>query len=286
MHIKLIVNKAKAVVKLQKAEKENLMSKDYIREYWESQGYAHGESHWASWGDNWMIDLEVETIGKQIKDGDHVLDIGCGNGYSTFRQAEAHKLASITGVDFVANMVATAQKTRLQKGLGDTINFMEGDVRLLQFPDNTFDVAYTTRVLINLPTWEQQMQGIAECIRVVKPNGTIVLSEGFWEPLMLLNAMRALKNLPPLVEHDFNRYLKRSALETYMQKLGLVYQIEDFSSIYYLGSRFLRELVTDPSAYPGFTNPINKLFYEIEKQFSGGGMGVQQAVIITKKPAA
>lgn len=258
------------------------MSKDHIKEYWESQGETHGESHWASWGDNWMIDLEVDTIGKHIKDGDQVLDIGCANGYATFKQAESHKLASITGVDFAGNMVIAAQKTKKQKGLSDGISFSEGDVRFLQFPDNTFDVAYTTRVLINLPTWEQQMQGIAECIRVVKPNGVIVLSEGFWEPLMLLNAMRSLKNLPPLVEHDFNRYLKLSVLETHLKKLGLKYQIDDFSSIYYLGSRFLRDLVTDPAAYPGFTNPINKLFYEIEQQFSGGGMGIQQAVIITK----
>lgn len=258
------------------------MSKDHIKDYWESQGQTHGESHWASWGDNWMIDLEIDTIGKHLKDGDRVLDIGCANGYATFRQAESHKLAAITGVDFATNMVAAAQKTRLQKGLGDTINFSEGDVRSLQFPDNTFDVAYTTRVLINLPTWEQQMQGIGECIRVVKPNGTVVLSEGFWEPLMLLNAMRSLKNLPPLVEHDFNRYLKLSALRAHLEKLGLSYQVEDFSSIYYLGSRFLRDLVTDTAAYPGFSNPINKIFYEIEKQFSGGGMGVQQAVIIRK----
>ena len=220
------------------------MTKDYIKEYWESQGQVYGESHWASWGDNWMIDLEIDVIGKRIKDGDRVLDIGCANGYATFRQAESHKLASINGVDFASKMVMAAQKTKQQKDLGDGINFMVGDVRsFYQLPDNTFDVAYTTRVLINLPTWEQQMQGIVECIRVVKPNGTIVLTEGFWEPLMLLNAMRSLKNLPPLVEHDFNRYLKLSALEVYLRKFGLNYQIEDFSSIYYLGSRFLRELV-------------------------------------------
>ena len=259
------------------------MSTDHIKNYWESQGQTHGESHWASWGDNWMIDLEIETIGKHIKEGDRVLDIGCANGYATFRQAESHKLASIIGVDFAENMVSAANRTKRKKGLGDDVSFFEGDVRSLQFPDNTFDVAYTTRVLINLPTWEQQMQGVSECIRVVKPNGTVVLSEGFWEPLMLLNAMRALKNLPTLVEHDFNRYLKMPVLEAYLKKLGLPYRIDDFSSIYYLGSRFLRELVTDASAYPGFTNPINTVFYEIEKQFSGGGMGVQQAVVIVKR---
>lgn len=258
------------------------MNKDHIKDYWESQGEVHGESHWASWGDNWMIDLEIDTIGLHIKDDDHVLDIGCANGYSTIRQVESHKLASITGVDFAANMVAAAKKVKQQKGLGDSVNFMEGDVRALQFADNTFDVVYTTRVLINLPTWEQQVQGIAECIRVAKPDGTIVLSEGFWEPLVLLNAMRALTRLPPLVEHDFNRYLKLSSLEAHLKKVGLRYEIDDFSSIYYLGSRFLRELVTDPADYPGFTNPINRLFYEIERQFSGGGMGIQQAIVIRK----
>ncbi len=258
------------------------MTKDFIKEYWEKQGAVHGASHWASWGDNWMIDLEIDTIGNHIKDGDRVLDIGCANGYATFRQAESNKLSSITGVDFAANMVQAAQQIKLAKGLGDDISFMEGDVRSLQFSDNSFDVAYTTRVLINLPTWELQMQGIAECIRVVKPNGTVVLSEGFWEPLVLLNAMRALRSLSPLVEHDFNRYLKLSALEKHLKELGLDYLVDDFSSIYYLGSRFLRDLVTDPTAYPGFSNPINKLFFEIERNFSGGGFGIQQAVVIKK----
>lgn len=258
------------------------MQEDHIKEYWESQGAAHGDSHWASWGDNWMIDLEIETIGKYIKDGDSVLDIGCANGFATFRQAETHKLKSITGVDFASNMVSAAKKSKQENCISERVSFQQGDVRKLQFPDNSFDVAYTTRVLINLPTWQQQMQGIAECLRVVKSNGTVVLSEGFWEPLMLLNAIRSLKQLPPLVEHDFNRYLKLNVLEDYLKSLGLNYRIEDFSSIYYLGSRFLRDLVTDTSAYPGFTNPVNKLFFEIEKSFSGGGFGVQQAIIIKK----
>lgn len=260
------------------------MNCDFIKEYWETQGQLHGDSHWASWGDNWMIELEIDTIGKHIKDGDSVLDIGSANGYSAFRQAELHQLSLLYGVDFAASMVDAAQNKKQEKGLSDNIRFLEGDIRSLPFQDNTFDVAYTTRVLINLPTWEQQMRGIAECIRVVKPNGTIILSEGFWEPLMLLNAMRALKALTPLVEHDFNRYIKISSLELHLREIRLEYEIDDFSSIYYLGSRFLRELVTNPADYEGFSNPINKIFFEIEKQFSGGGFGVQQAVVI-KKPA-
>lgn len=258
------------------------MEIDHIKAYWEQQGKTHLDSHWASWGDNWMMDLEIETIGAHLKDGDSVLDVGCANGYSTFRQAQTHQLRAITGVDFSENMI---QAARLGKekyhGLTET-KFEVGDVRKLAFPDNAFDVVYTTRVLINLPTWEEQKVGIEECLRVTRPGGTVIFSEGFWEPLMLLNAMRTLKQLPPLVEHDFNRYIKISQLEEYLQEKKLVYQLEDFSSIYYLGSRFLRELVTDPKAYPGFTNPINQLFFEIEKKYSGGGFGIQQAVVITK----
>lgn len=259
------------------------MSQDHIKQYWETQGQTHGESHWASWGDNWMIDLEIATIGKYIRDGDAVLDIGCANGYSAFRQAQNRKLASITGVDFASAMIVAAQQAQSKHKLDAKAEFLEGDVRALPFPDAAFDVAYTSRVLINLPTWEQQMQGIKECIRVVKPGGVVVLSEGFWEPLALLNAMRLLVNLPPLVEHDFNRYLKRSKLSEYLQNENIEFEIEDYSSIYYLGSRFLRELVTDPKAYPGFSNPVNKYFFELEQQFSGGGMGIQQAVVIKKK---
>jgi ubiquinone/menaquinone biosynthesis C-methylase UbiE len=152
----------------------------------------------------------------------------------------------------------------------------------MQFDDNSFDVVYTTRVLINLPNWDEQIQGIEECIRITKKGGTVILSEGFWEPLILLNSLRALKQLPPLVEHDFNRYIKKSKLETLLQSKKLDFIVEEFSSIYYLGSRFLRELVTNPSDYPGYSNPINKTFYDIEKQFSGGGFGIQQAYVIRK----
>jgi hypothetical protein len=108
------------------------------------------------------------------------------------------------------------------------------------------------------------------------------LSEAFWEPLVLLNALRALKSLTPLVEHDFNRYIKKEALSDFLDSHGLKFEIEDFSSIYYLGSRFLRELVTTPADYPGYSNPINKIFYDIEKSFSGGGFGIQQAFVIQK----
>lgn len=254
---------------------------DHILEFWNAQATEHGVSRVASWGDNHAIELEIETIGRHIRKGQDVLDVGCANGYATFRQLEKG-VRSIAGVDFSPNMVEAALERKQQEGGNDEIDFSVGDIRGLPFEDERFDIVYTTRVLINLPTWEEQMGGIRECIRVCRSGGTVVLSEGFWEPLMTLNAMRALVRLPPLVEHDFNRYLKKERLEAFLRELGLSFEVDDFSSVYYLGSRFLRELVTDPAAYAGYSNPINELFYQIEREYSGGGMGIQQAYVVQK----
>lgn len=257
------------------------MTMNIIEEYWEQQAETHGDSHWASWGDNYAIDLEIENIGRHISDGDQVLDVGCANGFSTTTHL-GKNIQSIVGVDFSAKMIAQAQERAKNTDHDGRLRFEVGDVRKLRFPDQSFDVVYTTRVLINLPTWGEQLKGINECIRVCRNGGKIIFSESFWEPMTLLNAMRALVRLPPLVEHDFNRYLKMHKLTTHLQTQAMRYEIIDFSSVYYLGSRLLRELVTIPEDYPGYSNPINKIFYEIEKEYSGGGFGIQQAVVIRK----
>lgn len=255
---------------------------DFIKEYWEKQGESHKSSHVASWGDSYMLELEIDTIGAHLVPGMTVLDVGCANGYSTFRQWETKSLGSITGIDYAENMIREALTTKAEKGFGNEVRFAVDDVRSIQFSDDAFDAVYTTRVLINLPNWQEQQQGIRECLRVTRPGGKAIFSEAFWEPLVLLNAMRSLKQLEPLVEHDFNRYLKGKRLEAFLTDLGLRYEVIDFSSIYYLGSRFLRELVTDASAYPGYSNPINEIFFNIEKNYSGGGFGIQQAVVVYK----
>jgi len=252
---------------------------DHILTFWQSQAAQFGGSHAASWGDNFAIQLEIDLIGQYIKAGDHVLDVGCANGYSLLHQVKKG-VASATGIDFSEKMIQEAHKNKAAIGNPSHIEFKVGDVRKLSVQPRHYDVVYTTRTLINLPTWAEQKRGIAECIQACKPGGTVVFSEAFWEPLVLLNALRALKSLQPLVEHDFNRYLKKKSLEEHLTSLGLKFEAIDFSSIYYLGSRFVRDLVTKIEDYPGYSNPINELFYKIEREFSGGGFGIQQAYVV------
>jgi ubiquinone/menaquinone biosynthesis C-methylase UbiE len=263
--------------------KESRLDHQFIKKHWDHNAEKYGGSHWASWGDNFAVDLEVETIARYINEGARVLDVGCASGFSTisqFRRREGK--IRITGIDYSEGMIRGAEAARIEQDIGASVDFRVGNVMNIEFPEATFDVVYTTRVLINLPTWEEQQVGLENCLRVAKRGGVVIISEAFWEPLNLLNSLRALKQLPLLVEHDFNRYLKKTVLEAWLKQRGLKFENVDFSSIYYLGSRFLRELVTNPADYPGYSNPINKLFYEIEREFSGGGFGIQQAYVIYK----
>jgi ubiquinone/menaquinone biosynthesis C-methylase UbiE len=254
---------------------------DFIKEFWEKQAIAFKDSHSASWGDNFAIDLEIGNIAKYIKENDIVLDVGCSNGHATLAMLQK-KPGELYGIDYAENMIHYANESKASLPKADNVFFEVGDIRKMKFSDNMFDVVYTTRVLINLPNWEEQIQGIEECLRITKKGGVVIFSEAFWEPLVLLNSLRMLKQLPPLVEHDFNRYLKKTKIEYLLNKKGLNWKAEEFSSIYYLGSRFLRDLVTNPADYPGYSNPINKIFHDIEKEFSGGGFGIQQAYVVTK----
>lgn len=255
---------------------------DHIQNYWEKQGDLYSQSHKASWEDRYGIELEIEEIGKFINPGDRVLDIGCANGFSTFRQLK-NDPKQLIGIDFAESMIQAANRSSKECGFPANIEFQIGDVCSLDFDSDLFDVTYTTRVLINLPTWADQKVGIQEALRVTKKGGHTILSEAFYEPLVLLNAIRALLNLPPLIEHDFNRYLKQIRLEEFLRRQGIEFYRIDLSSLYYFGSRVFRELIFEAVKDDGYTNPINKVFFELQKQYSSDvGLGIQQMYVLRK----
>jgi len=256
---------------------------DHILQVWESQAVKHGQSHEASWGDLDMIKLETEHVSKFICPGQIVLDIGCANGFSTRLVAEKVVPKSLLAADFSPEMVKQAKESL--GGLPvEEVRIFQTDIRQIDLPSSSVDVCFAIRTLINLPTWTDQVRGIEECLRVTKSGGKVLLSEGFWEPLVRLNALRQILGLSPLVEHDFNRYLKQTRLEDWLEANQYSYQIVEFSSMYYLGTRLARELATESESYPGFTNPINHEFASLARRFPRcGGIGVQQLLVIDKQ---
>ncbi len=102
-----------------------------------------------------------------------MLDIATGTGDFAI---EALKLnpSSVTGVDISEGMLAVGKEKIKKKGVDHIISLELGDSENLRFDDNTFD-AYT--VGFGVRNFENLEKGLAEMLRVLKPNGTAIILE-------------------------------------------------------------------------------------------------------------
>lgn len=122
-------------------------------------------------GEREVKELIIELLAP--KRGARVLDIGCGLG------DDARGIAGIVGpdghvvgIDPSETMIAESKKRASGSAL--PVEFLTGDARKLDFPDASFDLVRTDRVLMFVPEIEQ---AISEIVRVLRPGGRAVASE-------------------------------------------------------------------------------------------------------------
>ncbi|MFB9660615.1 class I SAM-dependent methyltransferase [Glycomyces mayteni] len=105
---------------------------------------------------------------------DHViLDIGCGPGTITADFAEIAHDGRVTGVDYVADVLAKAEAAAAERGLTNAV-FEQADVHGLRFADDTFDVVHAHQVLQHV---SDPVQALREMRRVAKPGGLIAVRD-------------------------------------------------------------------------------------------------------------
>ena len=100
--------------------------------------------------------------------GCKVLDVGCGLGNDTSRFAAGG--AKITGIDIAERAIEMAERNFEQRGLDGSFEAMNGES--MTYEDQSFDLVYCHTVLQFTPNPEQL---VSECIRVLKPGGTLIL---------------------------------------------------------------------------------------------------------------
>ncbi len=219
------------------------MDADQIRGFWAEQARAHGQSPSASWSDHRVIELEIAAIGARIQPGDRVLDAGCANGYSSVRYAALG--ANVVGVDYVPEMIDNAKSRRqgLPVEVGQRLEFETGDITSLGFDDASFDVVVSTRVIINLPSWDEQLGALRECVRVLRPGGRLLLSEATQQGWESLNRMRREWGMADISMPSFNLYLDQErVIDSVAGELELE-ELCDFASSYYVATRVLKPLI-------------------------------------------
>ena len=110
-----------------------------------------------------------------LQPGEWALDVGCGTGtlaLEAYRSVGA--TGHIAGIDPGPAQIARARAKAARRHA--PIEFKIGVIERLPFPDQTFDVVFSTLMMHHLPA-SLKRQGLAEIARTLKPGGRLVISD-------------------------------------------------------------------------------------------------------------
>ena len=118
----------------------------------------------------------VRRLKKAVADIENplILDVACGTADSTIKIAEKIEDAKVFGIDISTRMLEIGQEKIEKKGLHDRINLSNSCAENIDFEDGTFDAAM---VAFGIRNFSDREQGLKEILRVLKPNGTLIILE-------------------------------------------------------------------------------------------------------------
>ncbi|HET8911986.1 MAG TPA: methyltransferase domain-containing protein [Ktedonobacteraceae bacterium] len=110
-----------------------------------------------------------------IQPGEQVLDVGCGTGTLAIEaQRRVGSVGRVAGIDPGIQQIGRARAKAARRNL--PIDFQTGVIEQLPFPDQAFDVVFSTLMMHHLPG-SVKRQGLAEIVRVLKPGGRLVIAD-------------------------------------------------------------------------------------------------------------
>lgn len=230
-----------------------------VKKFWNKMATTDGiASEQVTHKDIWQRWLEIQMITKLLGKKDSVIDIGCGNGFST--RIFSNFCKNIIGVDYSEAMInrAREESRKAAQALSKPPSFSQCNVlELTPSLFGTFDVAISERCLINLSNFKEQKKAIANIASVIKPNGKFIFVEGSADGRKMLNKLRRRVGLSVMqrVWHnvDFNE------IETlkYLKKFFVVEDQKHFG-IYDFLSRVVHPLMVTPED-PKYAARINEV---------------------------
>ena len=108
-----------------------------------------------------------------------LLDIATGTADLAIAAARRHGAITVTGLDFVKEMLDVGQAKIARRDLTERIGLVQGDALSLPFPAESFDAATMAFGIRNIP---DKMQALREMARVVIPGGRVMILEMCFTP--------------------------------------------------------------------------------------------------------
>jgi SAM-dependent methyltransferase len=179
------------------------------RAHFERVSTTGGENYWAERGAaaprrrDLRSSLLAATAGAGLRDGAHILDIGCGAAAYTIPFARRTARATVVAMDVAPPLLA-----RARDAVPQNVRLVAANVEGLPFADRAFDAVIGNAVLHHL----RLERAIPEVLRVLRPGGRFC----FAEPNMLNPQVFVERNVPFV-----GRWLDNSPGETAFTRWGL-----------------------------------------------------------------
>ena len=153
-------------------------------------GHGHGHGHGAYdpssllCADSFYGDVYQEVIGwLKINPGTAALEAGSGAGGVTELLAKVvGEAGSVAALDEAPELLKIVGDRLDSSPFKERVSYHEGDVQRLPFEDGRFDLVWSSRTVHHLL---DQLAGVSELCRVLKPGGLLALREGGLRPRFL-----------------------------------------------------------------------------------------------------
>jgi SAM-dependent methyltransferase len=121
----------------------------------------------------------------RLRPESQILDVGCGPGTISAELSLITTVGGVIGIDLSPEVLRIAREAHPRQSY-PRLEFEQGDVYRLRFPDSSFDVVYAHQVLQHL---SRPIDAIHEMRRVLRPGGIIALRDAdygafAWSPPM------------------------------------------------------------------------------------------------------
>jgi ubiquinone/menaquinone biosynthesis C-methylase UbiE len=188
---------------------------------------------------------------------DEVMEVGAGTG-ETAAMVKDRLEIGMRAIDSSPAMVSLANVNSSAHGWG--VEFEVGDAMEppKSYNGHGYDIVYSQRCLINLPSWEAQKQAIDAIASVLVPGGRFLMCEHSADGLEAINEARVAIGLSEINAPWHNRYFGGYELSA-ITSLKLV-GAKPFSATYYYHSRVINAaLAAKAGQEPDYDSEVNRL---------------------------